>query len=266
MEKKTTKIDAYMPFYGADFFGAVEGYSDTMVLGYLRALWHYWKHHHCDGLPDDDEYLRRICRCERSEWLRTKGILFNKDDGMFFRLEGGLWHQTRCRELHAEKTAAYKIKVEAAARARITNPNHIKAIIGINSDSNSDSNLESAIGSNIDSNGVSSFVPKLQSESDCTYSESEAKSKSDTDVGRNVRAAVASPSSPPTTDDEWRASLNADKAYEGINVDLEYAKMLRWCEVNRKQATRRRFINWLNRSDRPLAATAITQADHDKGF
>ncbi|MHC1766140.1 MAG: hypothetical protein AB9869_17870 [Verrucomicrobiia bacterium] len=55
------------------------------------------------------------------------------------------------------------------------------------------------------------------------------------------------------SDEEWLASLGADPAYEGISVPTEYAKMVRWCEVNKKQPTRRRFVNWLNRADRKIS-------------
>ena len=57
------------------------------------------------------------------------------------------------------------------------------------------------------------------------------------------------------TDDQWMDSLKNDPAYNGIDVQTQYHKMVRWCEVNRKQPTRRRFINWLNRQDKPVTAT-----------
>jgi uncharacterized protein YdaU (DUF1376 family) len=90
------KPSAYLPFYGNDFFQSMAGYTDEILIRYLRAIWHYWSHTSCEGLPDDDDYLRRICACERSEWARTKGILF--DNQYLFRLENGAWHQLRCRE------------------------------------------------------------------------------------------------------------------------------------------------------------------------
>lgn len=61
-------------------------------------------------------------------------------------------------------------------------------------------------------------------------------------------AAVAAPA----TDSEWLASLKSNPAYDGINIGLEYGKMQAWCGANRKQPSRRRFINWLNRAERPM--------------
>jgi hypothetical protein len=55
------------------------------------------------------------------------------------------------------------------------------------------------------------------------------------------------------TDDAWLQELQGCIAYEGINVRAEFAKMQNWCAENRKQPTRRRFINWINRCEKPLA-------------
>jgi uncharacterized protein YdaU (DUF1376 family) len=113
------KPSAYFPLYGNDFFEAIAGYSDNVGLGYLRALWHYWNHTGCEGLPDDDEYLRRVCCCDASAWVRTKGIIF--DNRYHFRLEDGVWHQPRCRveykkSLEAYETLSKRGKNGAAAR------------------------------------------------------------------------------------------------------------------------------------------------------
>lgn len=53
----------------------------------------------------------------------------------------------------------------------------------------------------------------------------------------------------------WLADLAKDPAYVGIDVALQLGKMQRWCEVNRKEPTRRRFVNWLNRTEKPLAVS-----------
>jgi uncharacterized protein YdaU (DUF1376 family) len=114
MKKPTT----YFPFFGNDFFEAIAGYSDGVGLGYLRALWHYWNHTACEGLPDDEEYLRRICACDRADWERTRGILF--DNRYHFKLENGLWHQERCRAefRRSQEICAQRSKLGAAAARR----------------------------------------------------------------------------------------------------------------------------------------------------
>lgn len=111
-----SKPSAYLPFYGNDFFFAVAGYSDTVLAAYLRALWQYWHHTGCEGLQDDDVYLRRVCVPDGLNWPETKGILF--DNRYFFRLEDGLWHQPRCRELWAKALLAYEKQVKRTEAAR----------------------------------------------------------------------------------------------------------------------------------------------------
>lgn len=69
-------------------------------------------------------------------------------------------------------------------------------------------------------------------------------------------AAVA----PPQSDAEWLETLQADETYKALDVKGEYAKMVHWCQVNRKAPSRRRFINWLNRAERPMTAVAATSA------
>lgn len=112
------KPTAYLKFYGSDFFEAVNGYSDAVCSAYLRALWHYFKHTHCDGLPADDDYLRRICRCDLANWAAVGGIVF----GRFFQLIDGKWHQERCREEYLDALEQYKRQVERTAKARANNP------------------------------------------------------------------------------------------------------------------------------------------------
>jgi hypothetical protein len=85
-----------------------------------------------------------------------------------------------------------------------------------------------------------------------------------TDVGQT--GARREPRQRPLPDGEWLDGLKANPAFAGIDVQREHAKMVEWGEVNHKQPTRRRFINWLNRCDRPLTAPANSQPDHSKGF
>lgn len=70
----------------------------------------------------------------------------------------------------------------------------------------------------------------------------------DRTLAQSVRAAGAAPAS----DSEWLVELSRNPAYTGINVSVEHGKMVAWCEAHRKQPTRRRFVNWLNRAERPM--------------
>lgn len=68
------------------------------------------------------------------------------------------------------------------------------------------------------------------------------------------------PDAPPpgrsVTDAEWVQSLKSEKAYEGIDVDREYSKMCAWARTNGKKPSRRRFINWLNRAEKPMSGVS----------
>ena len=57
------------------------------------------------------------------------------------------------------------------------------------------------------------------------------------------------------TDGEWLQSLTTDPAYQGVDVSREHAKMVRWCDTNGKQPSRKRFVNWLNRVERPMVGS-----------
>lgn len=59
------------------------------------------------------------------------------------------------------------------------------------------------------------------------------------------------------SDDEWLAGLETSPAYIGIDVHREHARMVVWCQAHGKQPTRRRFVNWLNKVDRPMTNGAV---------
>ena len=50
------------------------------------------------------------------------------------------------------------------------------------------------------------------------------------------------------------ASLAKMDCYKHIDVPGELQKMQNWCTMNKKHASMRRFVNWLNRIDKPLVA------------
>ena len=71
-------------------------------------------------------------------------------------------------------------------------------------------------------------------------------------VSEKQKRKVGSAKASPVTDEEFFADLESDSCYAHVNILDEWAKMARWCGVNKKQATRRRFINWINRIDKPV--------------
>jgi hypothetical protein len=72
--------------------------------------------------------------------------------------------------------------------------------------------------------------------------------------GEQKRREVKTPSiSPPQTDDEWLDDLQKELAYKHLNILVEYSKAVNWYKANRKKLTRKKFVNWINRQDSPMA-------------
>ena len=63
-----------------------------------------------------------------------------------------------------------------------------------------------------------------------------------------------------TSDEDWLNQLATNPAYSLIDVRREYSKMQTWCGVNRKMPTRRRFVAWLNRIEKPMDAAKGNRA------
>jgi len=115
------KPDAFMPLYGDDFISAVKMLPKDVKWIYLECCWHYWSHTHCEGLPDDDSLLQELSQVQLPDvWRRVKQLVFDNDK--FFVLDGGKWHQKRCRELYLTAKEAYakKVRQTSAARAAVT--------------------------------------------------------------------------------------------------------------------------------------------------
>jgi hypothetical protein len=64
-------------------------------------------------------------------------------------------------------------------------------------------------------------------------------------------------------DSEWIEQLVNDSTYAGIDVKREFGKMVNWCKVKRVTPTRRRFINWLNRAEKPMQPATAQQKFKD---
>jgi hypothetical protein len=53
-----------------------------------------------------------------------------------------------------------------------------------------------------------------------------------------------------------------------LDVDKEFHKMNAWCSTNGKMPSRRRFVNWLNRSEKPISnhREAARNGESQKSF
>jgi hypothetical protein len=62
----------------------------------------------------------------------------------------------------------------------------------------------------------------------------------------------------------WISELKTDPAFKDIDVQREFDKANRWCKENKRQLTRRRFVNWLNRADQRIDAPKQKAPLYDK--
>ncbi len=72
--------------------------------------------------------------------------------------------------------------------------------------------------------------------------------------------------SSPASVEDWLKELESDKTYQGIQVRREYGKMLNWCKVHAKEPTKRRFVNWLNRTEKPLPSQHAARVDYKRNY
>ena len=60
-------------------------------------------------------------------------------------------------------------------------------------------------------------------------------------------------------DSEWIAGVKQNPAYAGIDVDRELNKCVEWFKVKGITPTRQRFLNWINKADKPLQTRGKAQ-------
>ncbi len=65
-------------------------------------------------------------------------------------------------------------------------------------------------------------------------------------------------------DEDWIAELEANEAYRGIDIRRELGKAQAWASVKGVGVTRQRFINWLNKVERPVAVNGAGQTSFQK--
>lgn len=84
--------------------------------------------------------------------------------------------------------------------------------------------------------------------------QSAMSAQEEADSEAKAKARKKPKSSARQTDEELIQSLSEDPTYEGIDVRREHGKMMRWCQENHQTPSRKRFINWLNRAEKPMGA------------
>lgn len=99
----------YMPIYWGDYLRDTGHLGAAQHGAYLLLIAHYWSHG--EPLPDDDDALWRIARCDDiRQWRKMRPII-----ARFFDVADGVWRHGRveaqlsdAREKHAKRSAAGK--------------------------------------------------------------------------------------------------------------------------------------------------------------
>lgn len=106
------------------------------------------------------------------------------------------------------------------------------------------------------SSTASSTTSSTTSQLDVQPSATSATSATSESVGGIKRKARK----PALSEEDWLATIRSSPAYQGIDVDREFARARVWCELKNRQLTQRFFLNWMNKADKPLASKASTIA------
>jgi uncharacterized protein YdaU (DUF1376 family) len=118
MSEKSTKTDAWMPLYLADYLRDTTHLSAEEHGAYLLLLMHAWVN---DGLlPDDDRRLRQITKMEAKGWKYSAPILraFFYSDGAHLRQKRMDGELLRARTLVDQRVAAGKASAESRKTKR----------------------------------------------------------------------------------------------------------------------------------------------------
>ena len=72
------------------------------------------------------------------------------------------------------------------------------------------------------------------------------------------------PAVPKPTDEAWLKTLQNDAAYAALDVGREFGRARLWCETKNRNLTRRFFLGWLNRIEKPMSCAGRTSEFSDK--
>lgn len=216
-----TKDAPAFDFYPERWTHGTRLFSKVERSDYIDLLCHQWTD---DGLPADLDMLARLLGYKRG--AQVPAIVVEK-----FPISGD--GKRRNERLEIERTKQRNRIAKKAQGASITNAKRW----GKRSDSVSLSDQIATV------ERVASESPPPTTH----HSPHTSVDKSPDVEGRTPRRAAPAPAD----DETWLAELEKAPAYQGINIRCELGKMQQWCQVNGKQPSRRRFVNWLNNA-RPM--------------
>lgn len=220
----------YMPLFWNDFLSdnKVRVMSNEELGAYLRLLGAAWHEDVPGTLFADDDDLARLAGVELSLWKKLSRRIL---PCFVLNEKSGRYEQKRMIEEYkkcSEQAEMKHARATAGARKRWGKPKRCL--------SNAQAMLK-------------------HRPSNANHNHNHVTSSKD-DVGGAANESPPLPRVPANDHELWIESLCADPTYAWIDVRRELGKMKNWCSQNGKQATPKRFINWLNRIDKPMSTTS----------
>ena len=82
-------------------------------------------------------------------------------------------------------------------------------------------------------------------------------------VAAPAAAKPTKPATATTTDEEWLRSLEVMEIYRHVDVRRELGKAQVWASANKREMSRKRFVNWLNKADATIGYDARGKSSGD---
>ena len=233
-------------FYPADFLSD-ENVALMSLAGrgaYITLICYCWRE---GSIPSDMNRLGRLCGIDSLAMAE----LWAELDGCFELANGRYIHprlereRVKQQEFNRERQESGRKGAEARwQKTKNAEEVETKQVTEVQPNAADDSRaIAQPLAEPIANDGSSVF--SLQSSS----SEKEKKTTS-RETSRSVRRPTA-------CDEEFLEELQRNPAYSMFDVKVIYHRMVAWCSVKGKDPTRRRFINWLNREDKPMTARIV---------
>lgn len=263
----------WFPFYGRDFFGdeKVLLFSLRQVGMYLNLLWHQWEE---GSIPSAELCLS--FPLIRSEILQAR--LAGIDPSAI---------EKELADLHAKCFTAHRTILERFCNERlegvrreqekISRLNKQRAVNSWKTRKNKGTSDHMVTKSSPSGHQLVTNASQSQSHSQTSGSSdlhltsepllplemaSSLQAEGGTSVAgegeKNLQAPAPKKSAKPADDEAWIAHLQKSLAYRHLNVRVQLEKCRVWCDTNSAILSRRRFINWLNREDKPMKAGAAS--------
>ena len=211
------KTDTWMPLYVGDYLADTQTLSTEEHGAYLLLLLCFWL---ANGkLPDDDEAFAAVTKTSVERWTTKLRPKLTK----YFVIEGGVWtHNRVVRERLRANDVSEKRRLSGLQGGRPKKQTESK--------------------------------PKANGLAKAKQNETQSQSQSQSQVQPNLPSVGANESRPASSGVDFVTQLAAEECYKHIDVRQEFGKMQVWCRLKGKQPSQARFVNWLNRCDKPLPA------------